>query len=89
MCAVLGTPIMMGVRSRCGFAGALVPALRRVRGVRVTVGDHGTRAEVFGIGHRFPAVVPVSMALATELVMAGAPLTMCYECDDEQQAVRS
>jgi hypothetical protein len=53
----------------------------------VTVTDHGTRAEVFGIGHRFPAVVPVSLGLAAELVMAGAPLSMRYERPEMPQAV--
>jgi hypothetical protein len=54
----------------------LVPALRRVRGVRLIVSDGGVQAEVYGIGHRHPATVPISMRLAARLVEAGAPLTV-------------
>jgi len=53
----------------------LVPALRRVQGVRLTVGEGGVHAEAYGIGHRHAVSVPISMRLATRLVEAGAPLT--------------
>jgi hypothetical protein len=58
------------------FETALVPALRRVEGVRLIVGDGPLRAEVHGKGHRFPARMPVSIGLASRLVEAGAPLTV-------------
>lgn len=54
----------------------LVPALRRVQGVRLTVEDDGVRAEVYGIGHRHPVSVPISVRLAARLVEAGAPLSV-------------
>jgi hypothetical protein len=60
--------------SHSPFRCALVPALRRIDAVRVVVDDGPVRAEVVGIGHRFPATVRVSLALAAELVEAGAPL---------------
>jgi hypothetical protein len=44
--------------------------------VRIVLGDHSTWAEVYGIGHRHPRVVQVSMALAAKLVVAGAPVTI-------------
>ena len=53
-----------------------MPAFRRVEGVRLIVGDGPLRAEVYGIGHRFPARVPVSIRLAARLVEAGALLTV-------------
>lgn len=56
-----------------------MPALRRVDGVRVIKGEGGVRAEVHGSGHRLPARLPVSLRLATELVAAGAPLTVVDE----------
>jgi hypothetical protein len=59
---------------RCNYEGALTPALRRVNGVRVIVGAGPTRAEVYGIGHRHPATITVSLGLAARLVRAGAPL---------------
>ena len=64
----------MAVRRR--FETALVPALRRVDGVRLIVGDGLPRAEVYGIGHRLPARVSVSIRLASRLVEAGALLTV-------------
>jgi hypothetical protein len=54
----------------------LVPAFRRVDGVRLIVGDGPLRAEVYGIGHRFPARARVSVGLAVRLVEAGALLTV-------------
>jgi hypothetical protein len=62
----------MGRRRR--FDCALVPALRRVDGVRFIVGDGPLRAEVYGVGHRFPTTIPVTVKLAAQLVRAGAPL---------------
>lgn len=55
---------------------ALIPAFRRVERVRLIVDDGPLRAEVCGIGHRFPTTVPVSVKLAIQLVEAGAPLTV-------------
>jgi hypothetical protein len=63
------------VDSRCDFHRLLVPALRRVDGVRVTMGSSGPRAEVYGIGHRHEVAVAVSMPVADQLIAAGAPLT--------------
>lgn len=59
---------------RRDYETALAPALRRVEGVRVYLGDGCLRAEVYGKGHRLPARLPVSTKLATRLVEAGAPL---------------
>jgi hypothetical protein len=64
----------MGSRRR--FETALVPAFRRVDGVRLIVSDGPLRAEVYGVGHRFPARARVSVALAARLVEAGAVLTV-------------
>jgi hypothetical protein len=58
------------------YDSALFPAFRRVERVRLLVGDGPLRAEVCGIGHRFPTTVPVSVKLAIQLVEAGAPLTV-------------
>jgi len=59
-----------------GFETALIPALRRVDGVRFLVGKESLQAEVYGVGHRFPVRLAVSVQLATRLVEAGAPLTV-------------
>jgi hypothetical protein len=56
------------------FDCALVPALRRVDGVRLIAGEGPLRAEVYGIGHRFPTKIQVTVKLAAQLVRAGAPL---------------
>ena len=64
------------VASRHRFEAALIPAFRRVEGVRLIVGDGPLRAEVYGIGHRLPARVQISIKLAAQLVEAGAPLTV-------------
>lgn len=56
--------------------GALVPALRKVRGVQLVIESDEVRAMVFGIGHRRPAVVPVSLRTARRLVEAGVPLVV-------------
>jgi hypothetical protein len=44
--------------------------------VRIVLADDATWAEVYGIGHRHPRVVQVSMALAAKLAAAGAPVTV-------------
>jgi hypothetical protein len=62
--------------ARKRYDDALVPAFRRVERVHFIVGDGPLRAEVCGIGHRFPTTVPVSVKLAIQLVEAGAPLTI-------------
>ena len=62
--------------SRGGYETALVPALRRVDGVRLVVGEGRTRAEVFGLGHRHPVTLSVTLGLAARLVEAGAPLEL-------------
>jgi hypothetical protein len=66
----------------------LVPALRRVTGVRLTVSDDGAHAEVCGIGHRHPVTLPIGMGLATRLVEAGAPLTVCSDATSTALAQR-
>jgi hypothetical protein len=53
--------------------------MRRIQGVRLIVGDDATRAEVYGIGHRHPVTLRVSVGLAARLVEAGAPLTVRVE----------
>ena len=73
---LLGEPKLQHVAVRQHYEGALVPALRHVGGVRIVMEQRGTRCEVYGIGDRHPAVVPVSLALAARLVAAGAPLTI-------------
>ncbi len=62
-----------------GYRMALVPALRRVDGVRVWVGHDGCRAEVYGVGHRCPVTIRVSLALAAELAESGAPCDLRVE----------
>jgi len=49
---------------------------RTVEQVRVRTIDGRTTAEVTGILHRYPQTVPVSLATATDLVGAGAPLSV-------------
>ncbi|MBO0729709.1 MAG: hypothetical protein J2P57_10655 [Acidimicrobiaceae bacterium] len=66
---------------RQGYRTALAPALRRVDGVRLWVSDSGCRAEVYGLGHRHPVHVRVSVALARELAEAGAPCDVRVEPD--------
>ena len=63
------------------YRTALAPALRRVDGVRLWVGSSGCRAEVYGLGHRHPATVRVSVALARELAEAGAPCDVRVESE--------
>jgi len=73
---VVGGPNIWGVGRLRRFDCALVPALRRVDGVRLIVGEGPLRAEVYGIGHRFPTKMRVTVKLAAQLVQAGAPLTV-------------
>ncbi len=47
--------------------------LRRVSWVRITVTDGQAHCEVVGIGHRRPAVHPVSLDTAAALVAGGVP----------------
>lgn len=47
---------------------------RHVELVRVTVAPGQVVAEVTGVLHRYPRTMRVSLATATELVAAGAPL---------------
>jgi hypothetical protein len=67
------------VASRCDFHHLLLPALRRVDGVRVTMGPSGARAEAYGVGSRHEVTVSVSMPVADRLIAAGAPLTIRHE----------
>ncbi len=49
---------------------------RRVLQVRVRrIGGHA-RAEVTGVVHRVPRTIAVPLVVATELVLAGAPLAL-------------
>ena len=73
---MIGWPNIRVVAGRRGFETALVPAFRRVDGVRLIVGEGPLRAEVYGIGHRRPARVRVSLGLAARLVEAGAVLSV-------------
>jgi hypothetical protein len=70
----VGMPNIAFVGTQSGFQWALLPALRRVNRVRVTVTDDAVRAEVDGVGHRHPVTLPVTLALASQLVRQGAPL---------------
>jgi hypothetical protein len=74
------------VRRQPRFEQALAPALRRIEEVRLIAIDGHLRAEVHGIGHRLPACVPVSVALAARLVEAGAPLTVQTELSSRRPA---
>lgn len=64
---------------RYPFPDVLAPAMRKLEGVRVTVGGGHPRAEVYGIGHHHPVTIRVSLALATRLVASGAPLQIRHE----------
>ncbi len=75
----LGEPNLFGVVSRQCSEKVLALAFRRIDAVRITVGQPGTQAEVYGIGHRFPATVPVSLSLAARLVQSGVPLEIQVE----------
>lgn len=74
--------------TRHGFESLLLPAMRRVDGVRLIVGDGTTRAEVYGIGHRFPTTARVSLTTASRLVQAGAPLTIKHDSGVVREAER-
>jgi hypothetical protein len=47
--------------------------MRRVRWVRISVTDHGVKADVAGIAHRFPVVRRVPLQWANTLIRAGCP----------------
>lgn len=49
---------------------------RRVLQVRVRRTGGHARAEVTGVVHRIPRTVAVPLAVATQLVLAGAPLAL-------------
>jgi hypothetical protein len=59
-------PSLAGVAASLGF--------RTVERVRVVISTDGTRAEATGIVRRYPRTVPISLAAATQLAAAGAPL---------------
>jgi hypothetical protein len=63
---------------------AIRPAshFRRVELVRVTVAPGRVVAEVTGVLHRYPRTLRVSLATATELVAAGAPLRIDRPAED-------
>ncbi len=76
---VVGRPNIVTVSTGCHYHHALLPALRRLDGVRLTVGAGGTTAEAYGLGSRLPATVRISLRLGAQLVEAGAPLTTHVE----------
>lgn len=53
--------------------------LRRVSYVRVRIGDAWVRAEVVGVGHRWPRSVPVPLSVAARLAAAGVPIVVRRE----------
>ena len=56
------------------MTGPAVAGLRRVHWVRIILSrGRDARAEVVGMGHRLPAVRPVSLATATSLAANGVP----------------
>jgi hypothetical protein len=54
----------------------LLTGLRRVSWIRVRRGVGGLRAEAVGMGHRLPAVVPISVGTATRLAAGGVPVVV-------------
>ena len=50
--------------------------LRRIHWVRVLVDGDNTRAEAFGLAHRRPATVPISLRMASRLAAAGIPMVV-------------
>ncbi len=54
----------------------LVPGLRRVDWVRVTVGSGQCRAEAVGARHRLPAVAPLPLRMVAELARVGVPVVI-------------
>ncbi|MEA2825566.1 MAG: hypothetical protein QOG43_5 [Actinomycetota bacterium] len=59
----------------------MVPELgmRRVRWVRISVTDHGVKADVAGIAHRFPIVRRVPLTWANTLIKAGCPYVIRHQ----------
>lgn len=53
--------------------------LRRVSYVRVRLGEAWVRAEVVGVGHRWPRTVPVPMSVAARLAAEGVPVVVRRE----------
>jgi hypothetical protein len=55
---------------------SLIPSLglRRIDHVRVFIGSGRPTAQVFGVGHRFPRTLPVSLSVAARLGDAGVPV---------------
>lgn len=53
--------------------------LRRVSYVRVRLGEAWVRAEVVGVGHRWPRIVPVPMSVAARLAAEGVPVVVRWE----------
>jgi len=67
-----GNTRLAGTSSLPALARAL--GFRSVEQVRVITRNGRTWAEVTGVLHRYPRTVPVSLATATRLAGAGAPL---------------
>ncbi len=51
----------------------IVPGMRRVRFVRILVGDGRTSCQAVGTGHRLPTVLSVSLDVAAALAASGVP----------------
>jgi hypothetical protein len=45
----------------------------------LVTGAGRTRAEVYGVGHRYPTTLKISLHLASHLVSMGAPLAITDE----------
>jgi hypothetical protein len=71
-------PSLADVAASLGF--------RTVERVRVVVDTAGARAEATGIVHRYPRTVPISLAAATLLAAAGAPLRILDSTGAEPSA---
>lgn len=65
-----------GSRSASGTLAraARAAGFSRIECVRIVRTGGASRAEVTGVLHRYPQTVPVSLATATRLAAAGAPL---------------
>lgn len=62
-------------------AATVDPALglRRVSFVRVRLGDSWVRAEVVGVGHRWPRTLTVPLSVAARLAADGVPIVVRRE----------
>jgi hypothetical protein len=69
----LQSTISHGTRPSLAVVAASL-GFRTVERVRVVIGPHGTTADATGVVHRYPRTVPISLAAATMLAAAGAPL---------------